>query len=315
MAGISVPVFISAFAFLAIFSFFIGIREYARQRTARRQLLKRIREPEGSQTPLNEKRKWHILEPFLNFANWLEERASSEKLSEDKVTKIKFLKAGFRSPGAPAIFYGIKIFLMICLPLSFLSGWFVFFRSLNFSSALLISALLAMAGFYAPEIWLRLKTEKRKAKIFEGLPDALDLLVVCVEAGMGLDAAINRVGQELDLSSEVLSHELKLYCLEMRAGNARPDALRNLSERVDIEDMNSLVTLLIQADKFGTSVSQALKVYSDSFRNKRFLAAEEKATKLPVKLMFPLIFFIFPALFVAIMGPAAIRIYQTLLQP
>jgi len=160
-----------------------------------------------------------------------------------------------------------------------------------------------------------MKTSTRKNKIFEGIPDALDLLVVCVETGMGLDAAINRVAKEIKLSNEVLSEELNILNLEIRAGKSRQDALRNLAERTGIEDIHSLVTILIQADKFGTSVAQSLRVFSDSFRTKRFQKAEEIAAKLPVKLMVPLILFVFPSLFVVILGPAAIRIYQVLLHP
>jgi tight adherence protein C len=129
---------------------------------------------------------------------------------------------------------------------------------------------------------------------------------------MGLDAAISRVGEEIRLSDQELSDELRLLNLELRAGKARQEALRNLARRVDLEDMNSLVTLLVQTDKFGTSVAQALRVYSDTFRTKRFQAAEELAARLPVRLLFPLIFCVFPALFVAILGPVAIHVIQML---
>jgi len=133
-----------------------------------------------------------------------------------------------------------------------------------------------------------------------------------VEAGMGLDAAISRVGEEVKLTNNVLSDELKILNLELKAGKSRQEALRNLARRVELEDVNSLVTLLVQTDKFGTSVAPALRVYSDTFRTKRYQAAEELAAKLPVKLIFPLIFFIFPAMFVAILGPAAVRALQML---
>jgi len=135
--------------------------------------------------------------------------------------------------------------------------------------------------------------------------------VVCVEAGMGLDAAISRVGEEIRFTDRELSDELRLLNLELRAGKTRLEALRNLARRVNLEDMNSLVTLLVQTEKFGTSIAQALRVYSDTFRTKRYQAAEELAAKLPVKLLFPLIFFIFPAIFVVILGPAVIQIIQT----
>jgi tight adherence protein C len=178
---------------------------------------------------------------------------------------------------------------------------------------LTVCTIMALIGFYSADIWLRTKIAGRREKIFRALPDALDLLVVCAEAGMGLDAAINRVAEEIRWSSKELSDELKLLNLELRAGKLRRDALRNLALRVDLEDLRNLVTLLIQADRFGTSVANALRVYSDSLRTKRYQRAEEMAVKLPTKLIFPLVLFIFPALFVAILGPAAINIYRVFL--
>lgn len=166
----------------------------------------------------------------------------------------------------------------------------------------------AMGGFYLPGIWLRMRTSRRRTEMLHSLPDALDLLVVCVESGMGLDQALARVGREMALRSPVLSEELYLLNLELRAGRRRSEALRNLSLRMDLEDVASLVTLLVQADAFGTSVARTLRVYSDTLRTKRRLRAEEMAAKLPVKLLFPLVLFILPALFVVIIGPAAIQL-------
>ena len=174
--------------------------------------------------------------------------------------------------------------------------------------------LSALLGFYLPDIWLRQKADKRKEKILNALPDALDLLVVCVESGMGLDSAIYRVAQEMRLNSPELSDELQLMNLELRAGKSRRDALKNLASRTNLEEINSLVTLLIQTDQFGTSMADALRIYSDAYRTQRYQRAEELAAKLPVKLLFPLVVFIFPALFVVLLGPAAISIYKALLK-
>ncbi len=146
--------------------------------------------------------------------------------------------------------------------------------------------------------------------IFRGFPDALDLMVVCVEAGMGLDAAIHRVAEEIKLTSKELSDELKQLTLELRAGKSRREALRNLGMRVGIEEIKGFVTLLVQTDKFGTSVAQALRVFSESFRKKRFYKAEELGEKMPLKLVFPMLLCILPSLFVVIMGPAIISIYK-----
>ena len=157
------------------------------------------------------------------------------------------------------------------------------------------------------------QADKRKVILLKGLPDALDMLVVCVEAGMGLDSALDRVGREMNLIYPELSHEFSLLNLEIRAGKNRDDALKNLASRSNLDEMKSLVTLLIQTNKFGTSVATALKVFAESFRTKRFQKAEELAAKLPVTILLPLLLFIFPAMFVIILGPAAISIYQNVI--
>ena len=150
----------------------------------------------------------------------------------------------------------------------------------------------------------------RKSKIDKGLPDALDLLVVCVEAGLGMDSAFKKVSEEMTLTHPQLSSEFKQMNLELRAGKTRQSALRNLALRANINSLNSLITLVIQTDKFGTSVARALKVFADSFRTKRFQIAEEKAAKLPVKMLIPLIFFIFPAFLAVLIGPSIIEVYE-----
>jgi len=169
------------------------------------------------------------------------------------------------------------------------------------------------AGYYAPAVWLRNTISRRQQTIMHALPDALDLMVVCVEAGLGLDQAINRVADEIKLAHKELSEELHLLGLELRAGVARVDALRNLSRRIPIDEIKSLIALLVQTDRFGTSIGQALRVHSDAMRISRQMKAEERAAKIPVKLLLPLILFIFPSVFIAILGPGVIRIIRTLL--
>ena len=172
----------------------------------------------------------------------------------------------------------------------------------------------ALLGFYAPELWVDMAISRRQQKIQDGFPDALDLMVVCVEAGMGLDQAIKRISDEMQTTHKTISHEFAKMNMEMRAGRSRRDAMRNLADRTGVADVNTLVTLLIQTDKFGTSIAQALRTLSSSMRIKRRQRAEELAMKLPVKLLFPLILFIFPSLFVIIIGPGAIQIYRTLIK-
>ena len=167
-----------------------------------------------------------------------------------------------------------------------------------------ITIILAVVGFYLPNLWIKLRIAGRKEKIQRGLPDALDLMVVCVEAGTGLDAALNRTAEEMKKTNSVLAEELGLVILEIRAGKPRQEALKNLAWRTDLEDLSNLTTLLIQTEKFGTSIAQALRVHSDFMRTKRFQRAEELAQKMPIKLIFPLALFILPMFFLVVLGPA-----------
>jgi tight adherence protein C len=153
----------------------------------------------------------------------------------------------------------------------------------------------------------------RKREIFESFPDALDLIIVCVEAGLGLDAALARVGEEMHMRSPILGEELHLINLELRAGSSRERALRNLALRTGVEDIDTLVAMLVQSDRFGTSVADSLRVHADGLRTKRRLRAEEAAAKIAVKLLFPLIFLIFPSMLLVLLGPAFISINRILL--
>jgi len=251
-----------------------------------------------------------LLSAFARAGNRVKPGDKGNDLSD---LRKRFLTAGIRHPGAPGIFWGARVLLAALMPALVFFGFLVADKKLMPLHILLILLAVAALGFYLPEVILDLRIRSRKEKIVRGFPDALDLLVVCVEAGMGIDAAINRVAEEIRLSSPVLSDEFRLLNLELRAGKSRADALRNLGARADVEEVRSFSTLLIQTDRFGTSVAQALRVHSDAMRTQRYHRAEELAAKLPVKLMFPLIMFIFPAIIVVIVGPAAIQIYQTII--
>jgi tight adherence protein C len=168
-------------------------------------------------------------------------------------------------------------------------------------------------GYVIPGVWLARIAKRRQHRIRLGLPDVLDLLVVSVEAGLGLDQALQRVGEELAFAHPDLSDELKLINLELRAGKGRVDALRNLADRTGVDDIVSLVAMLVQTDKFGTSVAQSLRVHSETVRTKRRQRAEEAAAKTGVKMVFPLVFCIFPAVWVVTIGPAAIKFIQVLI--
>ncbi|MBC2695140.1 MAG: type II secretion system F family protein [Desulfobacteraceae bacterium] len=318
-AILNIPLLISASVFLVLFLFVVAIYQYIRQNTRERELIVKVRESGKNRIIFNEENsssetEGAVKNPVLNFLRLLGKGSVSELSADYTKTRTRFLRAGLRKANFPALFWGTKFLLAFSLSACFFLG-IIFLKPVDTSTKLLASIFLALSGYFLPDIWLHIKTTIRKDKIVEGIPDMLDLLVVCVETGMGLDSAIYRVAQEIRLSHKILGDELNILNLEIRAGNSREKALRNLAERIDIEDVRSLVTLLIQTNKFGTSIAQSLRVYSDSFRTKRYQKAEEIAAKLPVKLMLPLILFIFPSLFVVILGPAAIRLYRVFLRP
>ncbi len=212
----------------------------------------------------------------------------------------RLVTAGFRAHEGVAVFLGIRLG---CALLAFALTTVL---QRNLPLALAMCAL----GYLLPGMALGRLAKRRQHRIRLGLPDALDLLVVSVEAGLGLDQAIQRVGEELDFAHPDLSEELRLINFELRAGKARVDALRNLAERTGLDDIASLVAMLVQTDKFGTSVAQSLRVHSDTVRTKRRQRAEEAAAKTGVKMVFPLVFCIFPAVWIVTIGPAAIKFIQ-----
>jgi tight adherence protein C len=229
-----------------------------------------------------------------------------------KVRELKkiLLRAGIFNEKAVHFFFGAKLGLALGLPI--LAMPLLLGKTIPAPLKTPVLLGLVMAGYFLPTLILNRLVEARQKKIREGLPDALDLLVVCVEAGQGLNAAIKRVAEDLKLSNPALSQELALVNLEINAGLERETALRNLAERTGVEEVASLCSMLIQSDRFGTSMGQALKVQSEMLRTTRRQKLEELAAKTPVKLVFPLLLFIFPALMVVIIGPAAIRIMENL---
>ena len=225
-------------------------------------------------------------------------------------TAKKLMRAGYRNKSAVTIFYGIKVAVIIASPLIlFLSGRM---HSMPTENILLSLISCVAAGYIIPDFILSKRVSARQEKIQLSLPDALDLLVVCVEAGLGLDQAILKTSEELRVTHADICDELNLVNLELRAGKPRKDALKNLADRTGVEDILGLVSMLIQTDRFGTSIAQSLRVHSDSLRTKRRQRAEERAHKVSVKLVFPLVFLIFPAMFVIILGPGIIKIIQQL---
>ena len=220
--------------------------------------------------------------------------------------QLRLVRAGFRSHDAVIVFFGVRIGMALLL-------FGVLGSSLFMRPNLGYALAAAGVGYLLPSMALGRLERRRQHRIRMGLPDALDLLVVSVEAGLGLDQAIQRVGEEIAFAHRELSDELRLVNLELRAGKGRTDALRALAERTGVDDLSSLVAMLVQTDRFGTSVAQSLRVHADTMRTKRRQRAEEAAAKTGVKMVFPLVFCIFPAIWVVTIGPAAIKFIQVLM--
>ena len=305
-------IFIGA-VFICLFFVAAGVMQAGKNYKKRRETITRIKHSQDEwqkSAAEDDEGAVSFMGRIANVLSRSGSKISDETSSNYSHVRLKLLRAGITNPKIPSVFWGTKLWS----PIMFVTGFillriFVFqLLSPQVTAGLVIA--VGILGFYAPEVFLFLKANYRKNKINKGLPDALDLLVVCVEAGLGLDSAFKRVSDEMALTNPQLGGEFKLLNLELMAGKPRKSALRNLAMRANLDSLNSLITLMIQTDKFGTSVAKALKVFADSFRTKRFQIAEEKAAKLPVKMLFPLIFFIFPSFLVVLIGPSIIEIYE-----
>jgi tight adherence protein C len=275
-------------------------------------LAKRLAELEGSHeaTPeiLRRRRRQEQAERLAGVIESLGQRA--EQGRDVGALRLRLIQAGYPSARAVPLYLGTRIALPLTLGLVGVVAFSASGMSLLMSG--LVMVWLMAFGYIAPAMHVGMRRNKRMKEMQKALPDALDMLVVCVEAGLGLNQAIVRVSHEVERISPVLSEQLELVNLEIRAGTAREDALRNLGERTGLDDIRSLTAMLIQTDRFGTSIAQALRVQADTLRTKRRQRAEEAAAKTTIKLVFPLVLFIFPAMFVVILGPAIIQIIQAL---
>ncbi len=243
----------------------------------------------------------------------VQERVGPKDEAETSSIRLKLNQAGYTGPSAVSRYYTIRVVLSVGLPLIVALAAPALTRTAPVQTVLLIGVLAGLFGLYFPHLWVSHRVSARQQEARDGFPDALDLLLVCVEAGLGLNAAIHRVGQEIGKAHPVLGTQFDIIGLELRAGMSRELALRNLAERLGIDEVKSLVAILIQSDTLGTSIAQALRVHAEDMRKRRMLRAEEKAHKLPVKLSFPLVGFILPCLILTILTPAIIRIVRVLL--
>jgi tight adherence protein C len=233
------------------------------------------------------------------------ERVLPKSQAEVSVTQQRLNRAGYRKDSALKNFYGAKVLIPVLLCV------LVIVTGLAHASPFVVCICAVGLGFLAPDFWLGRRIAKRQSDIRRGLPDVLDLLVICIEAGQSLDQATMRTAQELSEAHPAITDELSIVVLEQRAGRARIDAWKNFAERTAVDSVRNLVSVLVQSEQFGTSAAKTLRVHSDTLRTQRRQKVEEQAAKTSVKLVFPLVFFIFPSLFLVTIGPAVITISES----
>lgn len=282
-----------------------------RPQSAATERLKRLGERAGSATStpisLDENRRGSELAERIAAPL---SRLVPPSAAEAKKLQKQLMQAGFRSQSAPGVYRALQLTTMAGFPAIVALGCALLARPLT--SALLWILAAFVAGFFLPRYALRRAIRSRQQRVRWGLADALDLMVISIEAGLGLNAAMMKVSSELKEVHPDISEEFELANLEIRVGRERDEALRNLADRTGVDDLRSLVAMLIQTDRFGTSIAKAIRAFSDSLRTKRRQRAEQAAQKAAVKLLFPLSCFLFPTLFIAILGPAALQLMDTL---
>jgi tight adherence protein C len=249
----------------------------------------------------------HWTERIARVARPLTKLSVPEEGWEKSALRTRFMNAGWRNPASPILYFASKTALALALPGIVGIVLAVLPSKLGGSAIVMLLLLAASCGYYLPNIVLDRVVRRRKREVFENLPDALDLLTVCVEAGLSLERGLVKVASEIHIKSVILAQELQLVLMEMRAGFSKDKALRNFALRISLDDVDALVAMLIQSERFGTSIGDALRVYSENLRNKRRVIAEEAAAKISLKLLFPLIFCIFPTLLMVLLGPAGIQ--------
>jgi tight adherence protein C len=281
---------------------------------SRRLLRKRLEEPAAAAPArVSVLRQEEAANPLLRrLFNWLTLSGQWGLKDPEELSRVRelLIHGGFRNPKAPAILYGLKVTVGLLLPVPFVLT-LIMQERLNFGG-MLVAFLLAGLGFFLPQFILGRLVKARQDKIDRALPDVLDLFIICMEAGLALQATVNRVAEEIRPVCQEFHKELQITSGEMRTGISRDFALKNLGQRTGVQSVQSLVTLMIQSERLGTSIAQSLRTHADFVRVQRTLRAEERAAKLPVKILFPMLFFIFPAMFIVIIGPGIIQIAKNL---
>ncbi len=289
--------------FFLIFVVIAGIGIFAFQGGTMLKRLTAVISPETKQTSLITS----IQESGFSLSTVVEqfEKILPRSQAEVSVVQKRLIRAGYRNDSAVKVFYGMKTIVPVLLVIG------VFFSGLAKENPFVFYIAALGLGFLGPDFWLGRQITSRQARIRRGLPDVLDLLVICIEAGLSLDQSVIRTSQELQRAQPALCDELGIVVLEQRAGRPRSEAWKHLAERTDVDSLRNLVTVLVQSEQFGTSIAKTLRTHSDTLRTQRIQQVEEMAAKTTVKLIFPLVLFIFPSLFLVVLGPAAILMSES----
>jgi tight adherence protein C len=312
MAGMIVPIALFLVLFIGVWSFLTLVSQ---RNTRTQERLQRISRP-ASLAEIEMPGKSSREEKLQGVKKQMESLGAMLKPQtelEQNAIKIRMANAGFRSESAAGIFQGMRVISFTIFTLIGVLLFVVFKVQWPFLDWWMWLTFFVAFGFYAPQLILAYLKYQRQMAIFLTLPDALDLLVVCVESGLGLDAALRRVTEEMKDHAKILCEEFALANFQLQMGRPRREVLHDLGVRTGVDDVRSLAAILIQADRFGSSIAQALRVQSDSMRTRRRQYAEEKAAKTAVQLIFPLVLFIFPGIFVVLVGPAAIQIMDNMI--
>ena len=302
-----------ALIFLIVTLGIVTITPMILSRVAVRRRLPEIRGVREGLTTAGSLRTAEVENFWTRLVKEIEQRGVSLADSDDRSVRAKLIAAGYTHPQAPALFTLVRIVMTLGLPAMFV----IFFLATSVQPSIMKlyvgAVLLAVAGLYLPNIFIAAKRDRRQRELLNGFPDALDLMLVCVEAGLGIDAAFQRVGKEIVHSHPLLAEQLAAVTLELRAGRGREDALRRMADRAGIAEIRAFATLIIQSEKLGSSIAQTLRIYAGEMRERRKLRAEEKAHRLPVLLSVPLVACMLPTMIGVLMLPAVIRVIRVML--
>ena len=310
-AVLRVLLLVLLFAAVAVGVYFTAQAVVVRQ-ASRRRLLQAVPFATGAPT-LGSLRAESVESSWLKLVNTIEQRGLSLVDTKDASLRQKLIAAGYPAPHAPRVYTLVRLILVIGLPLFALLCFWLTGASPSMMKLYLTLVFAAAMGLYIPNLFIRAKADRRQQALTNAFPDALDLMLVCVEAGLGLEASFSRVGMEMTTSHPLLAEQFGAVVLELRAGRSHEDALRRMADRAGVDDIRAFSTLLIQSTKLGSSIAQTLRIYSAEMREKRRMRAEEKAHRLPVLISIPLVACMLPTMIGVLMLPAAIRVMRAVL--